>query len=581
MSLTIYQPQLTVPGDGSGMTEQQIASLSRAATATAPVFDVKQYGAAGDGTTDDTVAFEDARDAAVAAGGGTMQVPPGTYILYDFVPATGVAIVGHGRSSVLKLRAGSTAAHHIIRCVGATPVNDVYIADLLLDGNEPDHGLRDVQMHGVALFGNHENWTIERVHCRDCGGCGIATGYSGTDQTTYPRNLHLDRITVERCYRQDIALVCGRGITVSNCQGDGTFNMEANSNTQIHDRMTVTNLAFDDFSILMKGTAAAPNLSTITGLTANGRIMLYECANVVASNLVTQGEVRIDTSIETAVSNIVCSKLSLKSSNGTFSDGVTVTGIRVRSSAVDESGIELYNAKNSRVSDFDVVCSGSGSVGLKRANNDQTSDMTTISDGRAVGVVSGVQVNIAKEQGSSLRFRDVEASGGTYSWNVSSAGPNTYGEVRIRDCVALGAAPRFTYCERVVIDGFRVEGAFNLTIGASSGAYVDLDRIKFVPGASGVRKIVSTTLSTIKQYRVGKVDAVLPGTLGASALDLTGATWDTGVKLWVDGAVADATNWIAGVADANIQAGSLYRLRGNITNWGYTHNGTGWQARAH
>lgn len=43
------------------------------------LFDVKLYGATGDGSTDDTQAIVDAFDALVAAGGGAMWFPPGTY----------------------------------------------------------------------------------------------------------------------------------------------------------------------------------------------------------------------------------------------------------------------------------------------------------------------------------------------------------------------------------------------------------------------------------------------------------------------------------------------------------------------
>jgi len=42
-------------------------------------FNVQDYGAVGDGTTDDTAAIQAAIDASVAAGGGTVYLPPGEY----------------------------------------------------------------------------------------------------------------------------------------------------------------------------------------------------------------------------------------------------------------------------------------------------------------------------------------------------------------------------------------------------------------------------------------------------------------------------------------------------------------------
>ena len=47
---------------------------------TSPFFDVRHYGAQGNGTTLDTASFEKAVDAAASAGGGTVFVPAGTYL---------------------------------------------------------------------------------------------------------------------------------------------------------------------------------------------------------------------------------------------------------------------------------------------------------------------------------------------------------------------------------------------------------------------------------------------------------------------------------------------------------------------
>lgn len=65
---------------GWGAAQVVNAPAAAAATAGTTVFDVRQYGAAGDGATDDTKAFQDALSAARAVpGGSTLLIPPGTY----------------------------------------------------------------------------------------------------------------------------------------------------------------------------------------------------------------------------------------------------------------------------------------------------------------------------------------------------------------------------------------------------------------------------------------------------------------------------------------------------------------------
>jgi len=64
------------------------------------VFNVKEspYGAAGNGSTDDTIPIQAAITAAIAAGGGTVYLPAGTYIVTDELTINGDGVILRGDS---------------------------------------------------------------------------------------------------------------------------------------------------------------------------------------------------------------------------------------------------------------------------------------------------------------------------------------------------------------------------------------------------------------------------------------------------------------------------------------------------
>jgi hypothetical protein len=82
------------------------------------VYDVRDYGAKGNGTADDTAKIQAAINAAQAAGGGTVYLPPGTYKTTSTLRITKpkVSLRGDGASSII---AGSFAAGDIIRVARA------------------------------------------------------------------------------------------------------------------------------------------------------------------------------------------------------------------------------------------------------------------------------------------------------------------------------------------------------------------------------------------------------------------------------------------------------------------------------
>lgn len=82
--------------------EQGIASISTLA------FNVKDYGAVGNATTDDTTSIQSTIDACAAAGGGTVYLPPGTYKITAALVITATSVGGTVSVSIVGASAGST-----------------------------------------------------------------------------------------------------------------------------------------------------------------------------------------------------------------------------------------------------------------------------------------------------------------------------------------------------------------------------------------------------------------------------------------------------------------------------------------
>jgi Pectate lyase superfamily protein len=134
------------------------------------VFCVRDYGATGNGTTDDTTAVQDTLDAASAAGGGVVYVPEGTYLLTATLTVySRLSIRGDG-DQVSVLRQSGPAATGL-RGIDVTFLD---VRDLQLRG--PGSG----SASGPGIFlsrsanPNCEGITMENVFVWQFGDSGVA-----------------------------------------------------------------------------------------------------------------------------------------------------------------------------------------------------------------------------------------------------------------------------------------------------------------------------------------------------------------------------------------------------------------------
>jgi len=139
---------------------------------------VKDFGAVGDGVTNDTAAVQAAIDEAGQVGGGLVSLPSGIYVVDPLTLRTGVALVGDGiGATVVRLTASSIQHNDAIH---ATAVERVSIRALTLDVDglhqltQGSEGTRGIQIVASASV------IIESVEVVNSGGAGIKVS-SGAD----------------------------------------------------------------------------------------------------------------------------------------------------------------------------------------------------------------------------------------------------------------------------------------------------------------------------------------------------------------------------------------------------------------
>jgi hypothetical protein len=243
------------------------------ATGTAPVlaqtgtFTPEQFGAKGDGITNDTAAFRALAEAVNAAGGGTVELRRATYIVGRQVPTPGgpeatyyfepVAllefvkcskpVVLRGNGAILRCapglrfgvfdRAGrpvkkkmpyigpgvATPYRFMIRAQECT--GPVSISNIELDGNLPhlqiggpygDHGWQ-IPAVGIGLINNRGDEILENIHCHHHGQDGVSIDGHDAAMRTLPRRL-ITGLRAEYNGRQGVSLVGGRGYRFEKCK---------------------------------------------------------------------------------------------------------------------------------------------------------------------------------------------------------------------------------------------------------------------------------------------------------------------------------------------------------------------------
>lgn len=166
---------------------------------------VRWFGATGNGTTDDTAAFQAALNLAQG-----IFIPDGTYVISELDVPNGSLVLGQSFNAVLKKKAASVT--YVLGSTTVSTYENITIKNLTIDGNKANTSAGG----GIALAGL--NIEVNNVYIHDTPDAGVNFGYRASGGNNRVLNsFFLNCGKVGNNYGA-IAVTGGPGITIAGNQ---------------------------------------------------------------------------------------------------------------------------------------------------------------------------------------------------------------------------------------------------------------------------------------------------------------------------------------------------------------------------
>lgn len=329
------------------------------------VFNVRSFGAKGNGVADDTTAIQNAITAATAAGGVT-YFPKGTYVITSTLSfGSGAALIGDGRGSTTLLASGIAGAAILNATVSVISgvLTNVLVADMTIDGATGPTGTATGIWFDTHLFSqiDYHNVVFERLQFQNLHTGWVFSAVQGGAALTK------DSVTVHACR----FINCAAGIILG-----GTYAVLISS------------------SVFVGNTACAIGTSGYQGVPSTG-VTNGDVALTTITGCVIQGLGNLTGGGTATESGIIFSGTDTIISNCQF-DWISRYPIWLQSNEGGGTNISSLN-----------ICQTGGSI--LRLDNDQTA--------YASGIVTNVFASFAVQNPALNSGAAISIEGG--SWDLS------------------------------------------------------------------------------------------------------------------------------------------------------------------
>lgn len=223
------------------------------------MLNVRDFGAKGDGVTDDTAAIQAALDAASTRGISAVLFPTGTYKVSATTADNNffAALTVHSGqrllfdAATLQLTANGYDFYAVLNIHN---VNNVTVeGGLTIIGDRESHTATTGESgHGIRIVNSH-NVHVSDVDIRYTWGDGVCVGGNGT-MDEISKNVTIERVRTYKCSRNGLSIIEADGVVVRDCDFTCTDRTNPQYGIDIEPNLgTATNILIENVRMLNNG----------------------------------------------------------------------------------------------------------------------------------------------------------------------------------------------------------------------------------------------------------------------------------------------------------------------------------------